>query len=54
MMQIFTIRHSKVKPLRVQMDGMSLLLTKQLTISHHARAKDCLVGMEFLVLDHPF
>jgi hypothetical protein len=50
---IFTIRHSKVKTLPVQMDGSSLLLTK-VTISHHAQVKHCLVDMEFLVLDHPF
>jgi hypothetical protein len=54
MTQIFTIKHFKVKALPVQMDGMSLLLTKQLTISHHAQVKDCLVVMGFLVLDHPF
>jgi hypothetical protein len=54
MTQIFTTRHSKVKLLPVQMDGMSLLLTKRLTISHRAQVKDCLVVMEFLVRDHPF
>jgi hypothetical protein len=51
--KIFSIRHSKVKTIPVQMDGSSLLLTKQ-TISHHAQVKHCLVDMEFLVLDHPF